>query len=215
MDRTRCRQVVDRMKKIREKLHEEDGSSLIIAIVILLICTVLGGIVLSAASANMSRIQRNREEQQAYLTAESVVLTFREQILKENICISLNADGEWEAGIKSEPGTELKEPDDFTKMLCGDIEKVLEGSSVNKENLELSGTKALGNQIVTVTYCMNPGYGVEISVQVASSEQRVLSKLLAEFPAVSQTQDEDTNISWKKGTITRPISVKEEGGAVT
>ena len=48
------------MNKIKEQLKNEDGSSLMIAIVILLICMVLGGIVISAASVNMTRLERSR-----------------------------------------------------------------------------------------------------------------------------------------------------------
>lgn len=190
------------MKEIRKKLRGKEGSSLIIAVIILLICTVLGGIVLSAASANMSRIKRNRDEQQAYLTAESAALMFRELLVDEKIKISVMEDGFL--------NVEAEKEDKFTDMLCGDIESLL--AVPNKElekQLELFGDGISGGQNVKVVYRMNAGYGVEISAEV-TSDGEVLSKLFAEFPAVSQTQDGVTNLSWNKGTITRLEEVKEE-----
>ena len=44
------------MKRIKTKLHDRSGASIIIALVYLLICAFVGGTVLAAATANSGHI---------------------------------------------------------------------------------------------------------------------------------------------------------------
>lgn len=194
------------MNKIKEQLKNEDGSSLMIAIVILLICMVLGGIVISAASVNMTRLERSRREQQAYVTAESTALLFRDLMEGQKLLLEADASGQLQVKVDTKTGSE-----ELGQMLAEDVSGILGIGGTAKDqaerDLELSGGDALADQEVKVTYTMNSGYGLELKIQVLR-EGKVLSQMTEEIPASLKTQDKKTVISWKQGTITR---LKEKG----
>ncbi|MEE0419418.1 MAG: hypothetical protein UDG86_05130 [Lachnospiraceae bacterium] len=194
------------MNKIKEQLKNEDGSSLMIAIVILLICMVLGGIVISAASVNMTRLERSRREQQAYVTAESTALLFRDLMEGQKLLLEADASGQLQVKVDTKTGSE-----ELGQMLAEDVSGLLGIGGTAKDqaerDLELSGGDALADQEVKVTYTMNSGYGIDLKIQVLR-EGKVLSQMTEEIPASLKTQDQKTAISWKQGTITR---LKEKG----
>ena len=68
------------MNCIRKKLHSDRGASMAMALVYFLICLTVGGVVLTAAVSNVSRVERNRQEQQEYLAVASA-----SQLLSEDI----------------------------------------------------------------------------------------------------------------------------------
>ena len=68
------------MKRVRGKLHSRTGASMLIALLFLLVAMAVGTVVLTAASANAGRVERNREEQQNYLAVASAVDLVREDI---------------------------------------------------------------------------------------------------------------------------------------
>ncbi len=198
------------MNKIKEQLKNEDGSSLMIAIVILLICMVLGGIVISAASVNMTRLERSRREQQAYVTAESTALLFRDLMEGQKLLLEADASGQLQVKVDTKVDTKTGS-EELGQMLAEDVSGILGIGGTAKDqaerDLELSGGDALADQEVKVTYTMNSGYGLELKIQVLR-EGKVLSQMTEEIPASLKTQDKKTVISWKQGTITR---LKEKG----
>ncbi|MCF2615671.1 hypothetical protein JQM68_00480 [Oscillibacter valericigenes] len=68
------------MERVREKLHSRTGASLLIALLFFLVAMTVGAVVLTAASANAGRIQKNRQEQQNYLAVASAAGLLREDI---------------------------------------------------------------------------------------------------------------------------------------
>ena len=197
------------MNKIKEQLKNEDGSSLMIAIVILLICMVLGGIIISAASVNMTRLERSRREQQAYVTAESTALLFRELLEGQRLLLKEDEEGQMQVTVDADPGFE-----EMGQMLAEDVNQILgigdtQGDQAERE-LKLSGEEVLADQEVKVSYTMNSGYGIDLKIQVLKDE-KVLSQMTEEIPAALKTQDQKTEISWKQGTITRLEDKGREG----
>jgi len=59
------------MRCLRTKMRSTSGASMVIALLFLLLSLVLGGIILSAASANQGRLMDIRTQQQDYLTLSS------------------------------------------------------------------------------------------------------------------------------------------------
>ena len=69
------------MERVREKLHSRTGASLLIALLFFLVAMTVGAVVLTAASANAGRIQKNRQEQQNYLAVDSAAELVKEDIV--------------------------------------------------------------------------------------------------------------------------------------
>lgn len=60
------------MKKLSEKLHSRTGASMVIALVFMLICTFIGGVVLAASTVNSNRVKVLSEQQQDFLNQRSL-----------------------------------------------------------------------------------------------------------------------------------------------
>lgn len=71
------------MERVREKLHSRTGASMLIALLFFLVAMVVGGVVLTAASTNAGRVERNRREQQNYLAVASAAELVKEDIAGE------------------------------------------------------------------------------------------------------------------------------------
>lgn len=192
------------MRSIKQ-LQNQDGSTLLLAIVVLLIATVLGGIVVSAAAANLSRANQTSEEQ-AYLTAESTALLFREMMSEQELHITEDEDGN--KLIQAVGGNDL------SATLVADLEQImgLGGTPQNSvaRTIDLDVSEVTANQQVQALYIMNVGYGVEFQIGVYEGG-KLLSRLVAEFPASTFTDEHGSTMVWSDGAITRP-SGKGVGG---
>lgn len=67
---------------IKKKLKSQSGSSMVIAMLFLLFCGVVGGVALTAASANLGRDARIRTEPRDFLLVESSALLLRDTLSK-------------------------------------------------------------------------------------------------------------------------------------
>ncbi|WP_325199068.1 hypothetical protein [Oscillibacter sp.] len=61
------------MKKLPEKLHSQNGASILLALLFLLVCMMAAASVLTAAVSNAGKIRSNYEEQQRYLALSSAL----------------------------------------------------------------------------------------------------------------------------------------------
>lgn len=68
------------MKSIKNKLSSKSGASMLLALVFLLFCLMVGGSVLSAASANGSRAAQKKTDQQDYLSQRSASLLLADML---------------------------------------------------------------------------------------------------------------------------------------
>jgi len=68
------------MRAIQDKLREESGASLIIALVFFLVCLMVGSVVLTASTAAAGKLAQQRQNEQDYLTVASAA-----QLLKDRI----------------------------------------------------------------------------------------------------------------------------------
>ncbi len=65
---------------VRNKLHSQSGTSLLIALLFFLTALTVGAVVLTAAVTNAGRTERNRQEQQAYLAVSSAAMLVKEEL---------------------------------------------------------------------------------------------------------------------------------------
>lgn len=62
------------------KLKNDRGASIIMALVVVLVLTMVSVVIISSAYTNMARLKRNQAEQQAYLTVSSAAQLMRDSI---------------------------------------------------------------------------------------------------------------------------------------
>lgn len=68
-------------KKTIQKLHSNDGASISFALFAFIIATVVSLVIVAAALSNVIKLRQERENEQAYLVAESVAYLLMDQII--------------------------------------------------------------------------------------------------------------------------------------
>ena len=69
------------MKTIRTKLRSDRGSSMVLALFLMLVAVMVSHTILAAAATAGQNVVQQRESQQAYLTVSSAAETFRDSVL--------------------------------------------------------------------------------------------------------------------------------------
>lgn len=69
------------MLSIKRKLRSQRGASMLLAMVFLMFCLFIGGSVLAAATANGSRVEHLKNDQQDYLSQRSAMLLMSELLV--------------------------------------------------------------------------------------------------------------------------------------
>jgi len=72
------------MLSIKQKLRSKRGASMVMAMVFLMFCTLIGGSVLAAATANASRIEHLTKDQQDYYSQRSATLLMADMLKSED-----------------------------------------------------------------------------------------------------------------------------------
>ena len=65
------------MNRISKKLKSQSGASIIIALVLLLVCVMVGSVILSSAAGNADKMRKRESEQQEYLALSSAAELIR------------------------------------------------------------------------------------------------------------------------------------------
>lgn len=68
------------MNTMRRKLNSQSGASIVIALIFFLLCLTVGAVVLTAATANVGRVTRIQNQQQAYFAVRSAAELLRDEI---------------------------------------------------------------------------------------------------------------------------------------
>ena len=72
------------MKTICKKLRSDRGSSMVLALFLMLVALMVSHTILAAAATAGQNVVQQRESQQAYLTVSSAAETFRDSVLSFN-----------------------------------------------------------------------------------------------------------------------------------
>src|SRR5574344_1463921 len=106
------------MREIRKKLKSRSGASILLALLFLLIALSVGAIVLTSASANAGRIERNRQEQQNYLAVRSAALLLRDDLANASFTASYTKQVRYHTETRgTAPNTysvTVRKPDTYT-----------------------------------------------------------------------------------------------------
>ena len=109
------------MKKIRSKLNNSQGVSIIIALVFMLMCLFVGGVVLTAASVNSGRMNNNKRNR-VFMDHRSAALLVADELktngqpLKVEVIktettespVTIRPDGKLEEGSRPAPAVSYK-----------------------------------------------------------------------------------------------------------
>jgi len=68
------------VRSLKRKLHSKRGASMILALALFLICTVVSSLIISAAASGASRSAQRIEQQQSYLAISSAADMFRQEM---------------------------------------------------------------------------------------------------------------------------------------
>lgn len=71
------------MKRLRKKLRSERGASILLALLLFLVCMMVGSSVLAAAASNAGKARSNRTEQQKFLNLTSAIQLVADEIATE------------------------------------------------------------------------------------------------------------------------------------
>ena len=142
------------MRALRQKLHSDSGATIIIAMAVFLIVTLLSTTIVSAALTGVRSAGLQRREEQAYLSVSSAAILLRDTI---------HADGPdgnrvmrvRESGTKE--GVEYTYPDSYTSFggfFPGELCKMIAGMEIGDGTYTLSCSDD-GIQDVTVELSMD------------------------------------------------------------
>ena len=73
------------MRKIKEKLHSENGASFLLALVAFLVAAMVSVTIVAAAVSSLKRVYSDREVQQAHLTLTSAAQLVRDEMEKTSV----------------------------------------------------------------------------------------------------------------------------------
>lgn len=90
------------MKELLKKLHSSRGASLIIALLFFLVCIMVSSVVVTAAVANMSRIDKQRDEEQVYLAVFSAARLLQEDFSDMTAFTARKVDKEFTCNYNSD-----------------------------------------------------------------------------------------------------------------
>lgn len=204
---------------LRQKLHSDSGASLIIALIFFLLALIVGGVMLTSASANAGRLSHLEEEQQAYLTTSSAARLLRE-VLDGYECVVDGPSGganptftpnhnDGLGQCLSEMVRTLINDDNSQAIARANLTMSASGELMDKMgsvNVELTMDK---NYTLTAVLCL-PGpteatnYYLTLTVLASSSQEVYYPEIDPEAPPLDpnvQIQYTKTTINWSLGTI--------------
>lgn len=190
-----------------KKLKSQAGASLAIALVFLMMCTVTGAVILSAAGTASGKDVGVKKERQTEYSLSSAGRVLLSQLQGQEL-EKITKIGQ-EEGSTEEIVSEIKPQGELGDFLLAAAQNVKEKAAQKYElKLSVTGKSALA---VTASCTMNEDYSM--SIELADSEQTMKYKI--EIPAASRLhEDEDLmdengkkytrtvwTVRWGEGTL--------------
>lgn len=147
------------MRKIKAKLNNSSGASLLFSMVLFLVVCMVSVTILTAAVTSLKRTHQNKQNLQTSLALESAAMLIRDELdgCKYTITTILkNEDGEFvpEAPSETAPNPSETIPTNEFAAIIVDAVKEVRNGSVSFESFSLS-TNKVEIPDVTVEYAMN------------------------------------------------------------
>ena len=134
------------MVGIKKKLKSDRGASLVAALLLFLLCAVIGAVIMTAASANLDRTFLRQEEQRDYLSVRSAAWLIRDKAENSNFNIITETVVTYEDGARagtSVDGPNFKwedeEENELNDLLKRLAQQVFESKHEQKKTLTITG----------------------------------------------------------------------------
>lgn len=215
------------MSKVLKKLRDKSGASIFISLLFFLFCLTIGGIILTASTANAGRLRNSRQAQQDYLTVSSAALLLR------SICEGASFTGSATVVDGSAPSysTLSSGSTPLLRLIQDTAYAIFTGNSVGTEQITIEVPNL---ETVSGTFSMSNDYKISISLWLPDEETGERYPVELTIPAVVQelppeiinntvttdsgTVDDDGNPIMNTTVITTVIntlSVSWDDGVIT
>ena len=109
---------------ILSKLRSRKGASLIVALFLLIVCSTVGSIILTAATANVGRISERAEYDRKYYEVISAARLFADKIAESELTLTIALQG----GAASIACADSAADSELSNILRNDILRIYKGS---------------------------------------------------------------------------------------
>ncbi|MEG0756662.1 MAG: hypothetical protein RR450_09705 [Oscillospiraceae bacterium] len=219
------------MTPITKKIRSASGSSMPLALLFLLFCLAVGGVVLTAASANAGRTARLKVEQQDYLAVQSAARLMRDELQKLEFQGSytvtttetpvLDDKGKPTGETKTESATSDKSgglnEGQFRDLLSGDFTNLYRyGTQPPSHDLTIT---AAGMPDVNATLTVGADYSITVTLQQNENQSNLMTLKISpkkvETSGTTTTQTDTATITTTtyKTAVTYTDAVITKGGA--
>lgn len=173
------------MGYINQKLKSRAGASLLFALLVILLCSMAGSVLITAATASAGRLNGLKEDKTEYYAAFSTVRVLRDQLE------GLTVDGDG-------PDQPDAEQDTLQGLLAGLVSQVRSTGEPAQQRWGLSHggdlTDRVRQSLGWVEFSMDVGYRLTVQVCCGSSAYTL------RLPVMEQ---EDGTLQWLEGEITK------------
>lgn len=171
------------------KLQNKSGASIILALVFMLICTVIGGIVLTAATDSAGQVKNNIDEEQEYQSLYSAATLVSEAFINGAYSMDISTPDVPVINCKTTAALQpLLKNQNLLKNLY------ITKSGVSEENFTIELPDVMQIHPVTVRAKMSADYSLHFYFTEQGKSQYKLN--LALTPSVNANK-----ISWQTATI--------------
>lgn len=187
------------MNCIKKKICDTNGATMIMAMMLILVATMVSCVVLTAASTSAKHLQNDRLNQQAYLTVSSAAQLVREELCRETYSI-VEKETESVNGSSEKITTVTQADGSFASVINPAMENVLKGQpysvsfTVNADNL----------QQVTARFSMDTDKNIKV---VFSMDETAGYEMELELAAVSDVNTVKTSVgTGERKTVTTVVT---------
>lgn len=219
------------MTPITKKIRSASGSSMPLALLFLLFCLAVGGVVLTAASANAGRTARLKVEQQDYLAVQSAARLMRDELQKLKFTGSYTVTTT-ETPVLDNQGNPVKGPDGkptgetkteiTTSAKSGSLGQAQFKELLDKNfaNLYIEGIQppshdltitAAGMPDVKATLAVGSDYSITVTLKRKENDSNPMTLRLTQ--SVASPISIAGNVTTYTTAVTYPDAVITKGGA--
>ena len=204
------------MRKIKEKLHSENGASFLLALVAFLVAAMVSVTIVAAAVSSLKRVYSDREVQQAHLTLTSAAQLVRDameatSVKKVEVVTSSGGGSTTTVSAEGTFGPEMMEAVDY----------VDKGFPYNGSNIRLE-VQGLEMEPVDITFIMkaedgesSEKYKVIFTLTLAGSDETLFLTMdgVAGTPVVDTSSEGTVTTTTTTTTITWSLPIINGIGA--
>lgn len=207
------------VNQLQKKLHSNRGASMILALALFLICTMVSSVIIAAAASGVSRNAQRAEQQNGYLAVSSAADLIMEELQTSgqyagasvkkyygcqdcSIPSTMEYFGVWVSGYRLDASYIPNPLDDGHLMISVPHTDLGETKSMDTTNTTLSGTFGeLFKRAANHVYMNGTAYGEQITIALQMSDERI-PDVICDF-----TMDSSYNVTFALSTENSDYSI--------